>query len=263
MDFEVDDVRLAVDIVGHGNPILFIHGFPISREMWRHAADALSDRWTCINPDLRGHGESEISPDVTIARFADDMAALIERFGGGKPAVVVGLSMGGIIALDLFRRRRELVRALGLIDTRANAESHEGLDRRETIAQTALDEGSKAVVDAMMPNVFSPKFDTNLLERWYRVMCATPPEGIAAASRALGGRLDSFPLLPTIDCPTLVVVGAEDAITSVETLREIHNKIRGSQFEIIPGAGHVPPVERPDAFVHILRLFLDSLPPLG
>lgn len=262
MDFHVDDVRLSIDVADRGDPLLFIHGFPISREMWRHAADALADRWICINPDLRGHGQSEVSPEVTIARFADDMAALVERFGDGKPAVIVGLSMGGIIALDLFRRHRKLVRALGLIDTRANAESPEGIDRRETVAQTALDQGSQAVVDSLMPNVFSPKFDTNSLERWYRVMCATPPEGIAAASRALAHREDSFPLLPTIDCPTLVVVGADDAITPVETLREIHMKIRDSRFEIIPGAGHVPPVEKPDEFVRVLRSFLDSLPPL-
>lgn len=259
MDIELDDVRLALDVNGRGDPLLFIHGFPISREMWRHAAGALSDRWTCINPDLRGHGQSDVDPEVTIDRFADDMAALIERFGGGKPAVIVGLSMGGIIALDVFRRRPELVRALGLIDTRANAESPEGKQRRESVAETALNEGTRAVVDAMLPNAFSPKFDPDLRDRWYRVMCATPPEGVAAASRALGGRLDSFPLLPQIDVPTLVVVGADDAITPVDTLREIHQKIPGARFEVISGAGHVPPVETPEEFVRILRSFLNSL----
>src|SRR5262245_59245890 len=65
MDLEIDDVRLSLDVTGVGDPILFIHGFPISREMWRYAANALSDRWTSINPDLRGHGESDISTEVT------------------------------------------------------------------------------------------------------------------------------------------------------------------------------------------------------
>jgi pimeloyl-ACP methyl ester carboxylesterase len=262
MDFRVDDYRLSVDVSGTGDPLLFIHGFPLSREMWRHAAEVFSDRWTCINPDLRGHGESKVTPDVTIDRFADDMAALIEHFGQGRRAVVIGLSMGGIIGLDLFRRHRDLVRALGLIDTRANAESSEGVQRRENVALTALNEGTRAVVDAMLPNVFSLKFDAELRDNWYRLMCASPPAGVAAASRALAGRRDSFPLLPEIDVPTLVVVGEDDAITPVQTLREIHELIRGSRFAIIPGAGHVPPVETPDEFVRILRSFLDSLTPL-
>lgn len=262
MHFPVDNARLALDVSGVGDPILFVHGFPLSREMWRHAVDRLADQWLCINPDLRGHGESDVTAEVTIQQFADDMAALIEQFGRGKSAVVIGLSLGGIIALDLFRRRRELVRALGLIDTRANAETPEGVQRRESVAATALNEGTRAVVDALLPNVFSLKFDEDLRETWYRLMCATPPEGVAAASRALASRPDSLSLLKEIDVPTLVVAGEDDAITPVQTLREIHEKIRGSRFEVIPGAGHVPPVEAPDEFVRILRSFLESLRPL-
>lgn len=258
MVISTNSTRLAVETIGDGAPVLFIHGFPLSREMWQPTAERLKDRYLCIMPDLRGHGESRATESVSIADFADDLAGVLVELKIARPCAVVGLSMGGMVAFEMFRRHRAVVRALGLIDTRANAESPEGKERREKLAQAALREGSKAVADTMIDKMFAKSFDPKQREHWFRLMCATAPQGVAAASRALAERPDSLPTLAIIDIPTLVVAGDQDEITPPDSLREIHRGIPGSRFVIIPNAGHVPPVEQPDLFAAVLRDFLDQ-----
>ncbi len=254
-----NNTRLAVETIGVGMPVLFIHGFPLSREMWRPTAERLKGRYLCVLPDLRGHGESPATESVNMAEFADDLAGVLTELKIAQPAAIVGLSMGGMIAFEMFRRHRGLVRALGLIDTRANPESPEGRERRESLAQTALRSGTKAVVDTMIDKMFARSFDAKQREHWYQRMCATPAQGVAAASRALAERPDSFPTLSTIDVTTLIVAGDQDEITPPDSLREIHRGISGSRFIIIPNAGHVPPVEQPEQFAEVLRDFLDQM----
>ena len=261
MRIRVADTMLYCECTGEGPPVLFVHGFPISGEMWRPAVERLGPRWRCIVPDLRGHGRSDVSESVTIAQFAEDLAALLDALDERRPVVLAGLSMGGIIAFEFFRRHRARLRALVLCDTRANAETPEGVARREGVAQTALCEGARAVVDQMLPDVFAPAFPAERRKHWGDVMSGTPAQGVAAAARALGQRRESFTTLPRIDCPTLVVAGDEDKITPPDTLREIHAAIPGARLAVIPGAGHVPPVETPDEFVSVLRGFLDEVAP--
>jgi 3-oxoadipate enol-lactonase len=255
----IADTSLYCETIGDGPPLLFVHGFPLSGELWRETAEHLADRWTCIVPDLRGHGRSPATPNMTIARYADDLAELLDALGETKPVVLVGLSMGGIIAFDFFRRHRARLRALILVCTRANAEPPDGVARREALAQAVQRDGSRAAADAMIDNLLSPDESPELKRRWHALMSATPPVGVAAAARALATREDFFPTLPRIDVPTLVVAGAQDAITPPEGLREVHERIPGSEFEIIANAGHLPPVERPEEFVRRLREFLIGL----
>jgi pimeloyl-ACP methyl ester carboxylesterase len=131
--------------------------------------------------------------------------------------------------------------------------------KREAVAQTALRDGSQAVADAMIDGIFGRDAVAELKAQWRGLMARMPPAGVAAASRALAQRAESFSTLPQIDCPTLVVVGAEDALTPADSMREIHRQIRASRFEVIPGAGHVPPVEQPDHFARVLHSFLERL----
>lgn len=290
MRMRIADTTLYCEITGHGPPILFVHGFPISGEMWRPTVERLGGGWRCIVPDLRGHGRSEVSETVTIAQFAEDLAELLDVLDERRPAVLVGLSMGGIIAFEFFRRYgmktgtgsapnplesdtsailrgacprfqrtpRPRLRALVLCNTRANAETPEGVVRREAVAQTALRDGTRAVVDGMK-GLFGPAFSPAQRDYWTNLMAQTPAQGAAAASRAMGSRAESFSTLPKIDCPTLVVAGEHDTFTPVETLREIHRGIPGARLEIIPDAGHVPPAEQPDRFTAVLREFLGGL----
>ena len=135
MRVTVSDVSLHCEITGAGRPVLFVHGFPITGAMWQPAVGRLGPGFRCIVPDLRGFGQSDVSESVTIARFADDLIELLDDIGEIRPVVLVGLSMGGIIAFEFFRRHRDRLRALVLCNTRANAETAEGAAKREQVAQ--------------------------------------------------------------------------------------------------------------------------------
>jgi pimeloyl-ACP methyl ester carboxylesterase len=259
MRIPVGNCNLHCEVIGAGQPILFVHGFPLCGEMWLETARRLGDGWRSIIPDLRGHGHSDATPAVTITQFADDLVAVLDAVGEPHPVVLVGLSMGGVIAFEFFRRHRDRLRALVLADCRASPETRDGSVRRETLARAALKEGSQTAADAMIETVFAPTASPGLRQYWHGVMAGTCPLGVAAASRALAARQDSSATLSKIDCPTLVVVGQADAITPVDLMRDMHKAIPASQFVVIPDAGHVPPVEQPEWFADVLRRFLERL----
>lgn len=243
-----------------GLPLLFVHGFTLAGEMWRPVVERLDPaRFRSIVPDLRGHGRSDVSPEVTIARFADDLAALLDATGERRPVVFIGLSMGGLIAFEFFRRHRDRLGALVFVDCRPNAESPEGVEKREAAARAALAEGSRAIADQVIEIMFAKQAPAPLRERWHEVMSRTPREGAAAAARALATRADSIPTLPTINVPTLIIFGEEDAITPPSIAREMHEAIPNSRLVLIPSAGHMSPVEQPELFTDAIRGFLDSL----
>lgn len=255
----IDGGSLVVDVAGSGAPLLFVHGFPLSAEMWYPAIDALSGQHRCIAPDLRGHGRSDAWPQADITAHAADLAAVLDAVGEHRPVVLIGLSMGGIIGFEFFRRYRARLRALVLVDTRANPETPEGVAAREAVAAAALHEGSQTAADGMIDRLFAPTASPDLKRYWHGVMARTSPTGVAAAARALATRPDSQPTLATIDCPTLVIVGQHDVITPPDVLRQIHAGIRDSRFEVIADAGHMPPVEQPETFVGVVRRFLAEL----
>lgn len=239
-------------------PLLFVHGFPISHEMWLPSADLLCERFFCIMPDLPGYGRTPPRRDCNIASYADDLAALLGAMGETRPVILIGLSMGGIIALEFFRRHRSRLRALVLCDTRYNAETSAGIEQREQAALLALKRGTRAVAETMIDRALAPNPAPEVRVRLLELMCATPPEGVAAGSRALAGRIDSLPTLASIDVPTLLVWGREDQITGLEIAEVFRREIRGSRLVVIEGAGHVPPMERAGEFARVVREFAVS-----
>jgi pimeloyl-ACP methyl ester carboxylesterase len=191
----VDNLKLYYETHGEGDPILFIHGFPLSGELWHPTVERL-DGWRCIVPDLRGHGRSEPAETASMARFAADLVGILQQLNESRPAVVVGLSMGGPIAFELFREYRPLVRALVLNDCRADPEDAAGRQRREEVASRVLHQGSGILAEEMIHKLMAPAAGSELRRHWTNLMAKTPPRGTAAAARALGERPDSRPTLP-------------------------------------------------------------------
>lgn len=258
-----DNAELAVEQAGRGEPILFVHAFPLNRRMWAPQLEALSANARCIAPDLRGFGESTAGiSEWTMDRFADDLACVLDHLHIPR-ATVCGLSLGGYIALAFWRRHRERVRALVLADTRATADDDKGRQKRRDTIAAAREKGAREVAVGSMEG---------LLGRTTRESGGEPValarsileeatlEGVAGASEAMMNRPDSSPDLPGIDVPTLVVVGEEDALTPVKDSRAMAAAIPGARLEVIPGAGHLSNLERPEAFSLLVREFVASLP---
>ena len=257
---EIGGAQLSVLDEGAGEPLAFVHGFPLDHTMWRAQIEAFAPRYRVLAPDLRGFGFSEARGEtVTMEDFAYDLLWLLDALDERRPIVLVGLSMGGYIALRFVEKFAARLRALVLCDTRAAADSPEAAANRRKMADAALKEGAEMVAGAMLPKLFCPKTaleKPDLPAATRRVIVSTKPGAIAAAQRGMAVRPDSTALLPAIRTPTLVAVGAEDAISPVEEMRGMAAAIPGAEFVVIPDAGHMAPLENPTAFNAALDAFL-------
>ena len=258
----VNGVNLAVEVRGEGPAILFIHGYPLDRSIWREQMERL-EGFQRIAPDLRGMGQSD-APDLgySMSIYAADLAALLDVLGVDE-VILCGLSMGGYVALEFLRQRRSRVRGLVLMDTRADADTPEVRRSRDGAAATARDRGAAAIADAMLPKMLAPATlarRPDISKRLRALMAGTPVPGIVGALAAMRDREGSEALLTTLaGVPTLVLVGEADGLTPPHQARAMAEAIPGARLAIIPGAGHLPPVEQPEATAEALREFLRSL----
>jgi 3-oxoadipate enol-lactonase len=260
--FMVHGVNLAVEVRGEGPAVLFVHGYPLDRTIWREQVEAL-EGYRRIAPDLRGMGQSD-APDLGygMAIYAADLAALLDTLGIDE-VILCGLSMGGYIAFEFLRNWRSRVRGLILMDTRAEADTPEGRRARDGAAATAREGGAAVVAEALLPKMLAPVTITErpeVVERVRGLMSGTPVAGMVGALAAMRDRAGSESLLPTLtDIPTLVLVGDADSLTPPDQARALTQAIPGARLAIIPGAGHLPPVEQPAATNRSLKEFLDAI----
>jgi 3-oxoadipate enol-lactonase len=258
----VHGVNLAVEVRGDGPAVLFVHGYPLDRSIWRDQLEAL-EGFRRIAPDLRGMGQSD-APDLgySMTIYAADLAALLDAMANDE-VILCGLSMGGYIAFEFLRNWRSRVRGLVLMDTRAEADTPEGRRARDAAAGTARERGAATVAESLLPKMLAGSTIERcpeVVERVRSLMAATPVAGMVGALAAMRDREGSESLLPTLaGIPTLVVVGEADGLTPPDQARALAQAIPGARLEIIPGAGHLPPVEQPEATTRSLREFLNSI----
>jgi 3-oxoadipate enol-lactonase len=264
-----------------GAAVVFVHGFPFDGSLWEPQLAALPSGWHGLAPDLRGFGQSPLAaedagipsgaatgagvalreePVLTMDRLADDVAALIEA-EGAAPAVVCGLSMGGYVLLALARRRPDLLRAVVLADTRAEADSDPGRENRRRLAQVVRAEGSTAVAREMLPTLLAERTLRErpaVVDHVRAMMEGTPAETLIAALAGMAGRRDATADLAAITVPALVVVGEHDTLTPPDAARALANRLPDARLEVVPDAGHVSNLENADAFNRVLSDFLAS-----
>jgi 3-oxoadipate enol-lactonase len=260
----VNQINLAYDDHGIGQPVLFLHAFPLNKSMWSGELITLlaEERYRLVSLDWRGFGESDIPAGVaTMETLADDVAALMDRLGM-QDAVLCGLSMGGYVAFAFLRKYPQRVKGLILADTRPGADTAEARANRENVAQIAETQGTEAIADLQVPKLlaaYTRQHHPEVEARVRQMIAAATPQGIAAASRGMALRVDATDLLAGITCPTLVVVGEQDALTPPEVARDYAATIPNAQFAIIPLAGHLSNVEQPEAFLQAVSGFLRTI----
>ena len=259
--YDVGGATLAVDIRGDGPALLLVHGFPLDRTLWAHQVATLAG-WRRIAPDLRGMGSSDVPEDgYSIAAYADDLVHLLDRLRVTR-AVVAGLSMGGYVVFDLWRRYRDRIAGVILADTRADADSAEGRAGRDAMIQLAQADGSRAVAERMLPRVLGRSTQQTqpiLVDQVREMMARAPVNGVIGALWAMKERPDATSLLSTIDVPALVVVGQEDELTPPSAARALADAIPSAALTVIPGAGHLSPLEAPTAVSRVLAEFLEHV----
>src|SRR5215204_5187146 len=221
----INNIKLAYTDTGAGHPVVLIHGYPFNRSLWTEQIPVLSNGHRIIAPDLRGFGDSDASPDTsTMNRLAADVAELMDHLDITR-AVIGGLSMGGYVALAFYKQFPSRVRALILADTRAQADTEEAKQTRHQQAEKALAEGMAGIADAMLPKLLTPETVSKhpeIVKRVRDMMLKQKPEGAAGALLGMAERDDQTELLAGITAPTLIVVGAEDAITPPADSEKMH-----------------------------------------
>lgn len=252
--------RLAYEDMGSGEPILFIHGHPFDRTMWRYQ-EVFAREYRLILPDLRGYGASGGETTRTMLdEMALDLAYLLDALGIEK-VILCGLSMGGQIALDFYRLFPSRVRALVIADSDASGETPESYQRRMDLAALIERIGMRQYTDEHIHEYIAPASLENepVYTHLYGMMTSTRVAAAVAAHRGRAERRDHLEALASITVPTLLVVGSEDHFTPVTVMERMRSRIPDVRLVCIPGAGHLPNMETPEAFNKTLDTFFKGL----
>jgi pimeloyl-ACP methyl ester carboxylesterase len=249
--------RLAVELgpSTRGVPCVLLHPFPFNRRFFADTARGIEARARTIVPDLRGFGDSDPGDGpFSIADLADDVAALLDQLQIDR-AVLVGLSMGGYVALAFAARHARRLRGLVLADTRAGADSPEARAGRESALRVLGEQGATGLLEAQLPKLLAPGASDEVHAR-ARALGEPRAATLATAIAALRDRPDRRAELPAIPCPTLVLVGTEDAITPPSEAAVLATTIPRAVLVELPGAGHLSSLEAPAPFTQALLGFL-------
>jgi pimeloyl-ACP methyl ester carboxylesterase len=253
--------RIAYDVAGKGPPVVLLHGYVGDRRMWRPQMEGLSDEFTVVAWDAPGYGGSSDPPeDFSLTKFADCLAAFVDALGLGR-AHVVGLSFGGGLALELYRRQPELPITLVLASAYAGWAGSLPAEVVEQRLQQALRLAQlppDRLVAELMPTMFTDSAPAELVDAFAGFMREFHPVGLRANSRAFAAA-DLRDVLPQVAVPTLLLYGDSDVRAPSNVAQDLHANIPGSRLVVIPGAGHVCNIDAPERFNAEVRGFLRSV----
>lgn len=241
---------------GTGLPVLFANSLGTDLRLWDALLPHLPPGLRLIRYDKRGHGLSETRAPFDMADLIADAAALLDHLETG-PALIVGLSIGGLIAQGLAAARPDLVRALVLSNTAAQIGTQEMWAER--IATLERD-GMAALADPILERWFAPAFRAHPeLALWRNMLCRTSVAGYAGCCKAIAG-CDLRASTAALRLPVLAIAGAEDGSTPPDLVRGTAALIPGARLIEIPATGHLPCVEAPARYGEILTQFLQEVP---
>ena len=254
---EVDDVRLHIRQAGSGPVALFVHGFPLDSSMWIEQVSALSDTHRCIAVDLRGFGRSSPATGaaLTMERHAEDLAGVLDLVSE-EQVDLIGLSMGGYVALAFAEMFPNRIRTLALVDTKASPDSEEGKAGRNAMIERLLAEGRDAIAGVMEGALLAPDASVAARARLRTMVENCPYETIVGALLGMRDRPDRTHVLEGVAVPTAVIVGELDAVTPPADAEQMASLLPDSTLTVVPGAGHMTPIENAGAVTDALRTHL-------
>jgi len=255
---EVEGARLHILQRGGGPVALFIHGFPFDATMWVEQLDALSGTRRCIAPDLRGFGRSSpvTGEPLSMETHAADLAAVLDLVSEER-ADIVGLSMGGYVALAFAELYPDRVRSLALVDTRAGPDDEQGRLGRDATAARVVQEGRSWMAATMDETLLGPDASLQARARLRTMIEGCPYETIVGALGGMRDRPDRTPVLATVTVPAAVIVGEHDTVTPPGAATLMADALQDATVHVVPGAGHLSPVERPVEVAAALRTLLE------
>jgi len=255
----INDLSIYVSGNNESKTILFVHGFPFDHTMWQTQVDEFSKDYKCVSYDIRGLGESPAGDgQFTMESFVDDLEIILEELKLNRP-ILCGLSMGGYISLRAVERIQEKFSAAILCDTRSEADNNEGKLKRAAGIKRINKEGLAPFVKDFITNCFGDDFKQNRKEALQNIIEKSSqfnPVGVKGGLFAMLSRSDTTTSLGKINIPTLIICGEQDTLTPPPVMKEMFHKINKAEFVEIPKAGHMTPIENPQAVNKAIRDFL-------
>ena len=258
--FRRDGLDLYYTVLGSGPEVILLHPFPSCHELWLPVAKRLATKYRVILPDLRAHGRSSVpGRPALMADYAEDLDALCRELKVGK-ALWAGISIGGYILFEMWRRHSERIRAMAVLCSKPPADTPEGKTVRLKSADDVIERGVSFFLDAQVPKLLgetTQRSRRDVVEAARKTMRFATPQAIAMVQRGMAERPDSVPMLPSISIPTQLVGGEEDTLAPRAEIERMHRGIRGSSMTIVPKAGHYVCIEQPEDTFRILRNFCE------
>lgn len=257
---EVDGCVLHIREDGpkDGPVLLFSNSLGTDLRIWDPVVDGLSDRWRCIRMDKRGHGLSALGEaPVTIDRFAADALAVLDHFGVAR-AVMVGVSIGGLITQASYAARPDAFAGLMMCDTAAKIGMADTWEQRIAMVRT---DGLDAMADTVLERWFAPAFHRDRrvdLAGYRQMLTRTPADGYAAACAAIRDA-DLTAQTGKIRVPCVVICGADDGATTPEVVSAFAASLPTARYVELPNVGHLPSLEAPEAVVSHLKTLLKEV----
>jgi 3-oxoadipate enol-lactonase len=250
--FNAQGLRLAFETHGSGEPLILIHGYPLTRVIW-HPLLASLKGVQAILPDVRGFGESEgAAPGFGMEELAADVNALLDHLQIER-AFLAGHSMGGYIALAFARRYPQRVKGLALIASQAAADPPERRAARLETAERIAREGVTFVAESMS-QALTP--DESLRPLLFTLIARQHPQALIAALHAMAQRPDSLAVLQSGEFPLLLVHGQADSLIPLARAQEIRAAVPRARLIELPGVGHVPMMEAPQRTAQALQAWI-------
>lgn len=251
-----DGLVIAFERVGSGPPLVFVHGAAEDHRIWRPQVDALHDEFTVVAWDEPGAGRSsDPPPSFTLAGYADCLAAMIGSLDLG-PAHVAGLSWGGTVVLELYRRHPDAVRTLVLAGAYAGWKGslpEDELRSRVAGVRAMLDAPAESF-DPTLPGLFAGGPPARFVPLLEEIAATVRPAGMRIAL-GLMAEADLRDVLPRVAVPTLLLWGELDTRSPLRVAADFQRAIPRAELVVIPGAGHVSHLERPEEFSAAVRAF--------
>jgi 3-oxoadipate enol-lactonase len=241
--------------------VVLLHAFPFSSAMWQRVAEqlqSLRSDTALLLIDFPGFGSSTSRPQWDFSSFSLELRGVIEHHTR-KPVTIAGLSMGGYAALEFARVNSDLVRAIVLSNTRAQADTEKEKLNRATFAEDVLARGPDTTIERLYANFVTSDTNPNIANDIRSWMLEANPVAITTALKAMANRRDSSVILPNITVPSLVIAGDRDRVTRTTVMRKMANELINASFIEIKGAAHLSAVEKPNEWATALAHFLDCI----
>jgi pimeloyl-ACP methyl ester carboxylesterase len=254
---EVNGLSIAYERTGDGPVLVLLHGFLVDSRIWKPQLESLPDHFTLIAWDAPGAGQSSDPPETFgIGDWADCLAGLLDA-AGVQRAHILGLSWGGILAQEFYRRQPTRARSLVLADTYAGWRgSLPELIWKERLANCLRDASLPAseLVPRYLPGMFSESVTHEVREELASIMSDFHPVGFQLMAKSTADT-DTTNLLPTIEVPTLLLWGDDDRRSPMSIATQLRDAIPNAELAVIANAGHVSNMEQPEAFNAQVRRF--------